>query len=689
MADNLTFKLILDGKEFLATANLGEEAMRKLGKTVTGTATQSSGGFRDMAAAWAQITTGINQGIQLANQFASVVSKPIKAAAQFESYEMALTVMMGSAEKAKERLQELQQFAATTPFTLPQVVEAGNQLQAMGRYSLDTLRMLGDLASASQKPFEQVLGAYAKLVSGQKGIAIDMFRDLLITSDDWARATAAKFSKSGEIMTTAEQMADALPKIVAAKGFAGMMQEQAKTFNGMVSNLEDGIKKLEATVGEGLLPATKAGVSELTNVVNKLNTALSDTSESFKIFYTYMDEDKRNKMKEWADTFFEIDEFIGKYVPFLTPMKWRKWGKDALEGFSEGARKSWLESMDKLPAEEAVKKLSARIRAEGKKEDTASLLVKRLEDLRYSTEYMNNEGLKKVYENGLRAMQGLVALEESTDKISKTFEKTTEKVKNFNEEAFLLYKLQRERIAMWDEERSNMEKIIDPAIEGILDDQADTSAFDEITDKRVRAEIDANERIKQLSRETANFIADGFSSAIIQGLDTGKLSFKSFLISIRNMIIQSGIRQLFTALFSVGPGGSAGFLTGFGRLLGFARGGIIEKPEIILAGEEGPEIIAPVQDFSRLVSDIVGAVSGGSVSNFSRSLASTINNNSRMYTSSSSYSDNSALVRELQMLRMELKEKKMAAVFAGDFKDDQLFERHLIEGNRRTLRDGI
>ena len=100
--------------------------------------------------------------------------------------------MLGSQEAANARFEEMSKFAAETPFELNEVVQLGNQLQALGKYSKENMTILGDLAAAAGKPIDQVTGAFAKLASGQKGMAVDMFRDLLITTDDWAKATGKR-----------------------------------------------------------------------------------------------------------------------------------------------------------------------------------------------------------------------------------------------------------------------------------------------------------------------------------------------------------------------------------------------------------------------------------------------------------------------------------------------------------------
>ena len=116
----------------------------------------------------------------------------LMATAQIEKYNVTLKTMLGSTTAARDRMQEYLDVAKKTPFELSQVVEAGNQLQAIGRYSRQNLEMLGDLAAASGKPMEQVMNAYAKLATGQKGEGVNMFRDLLISTDDWTKATGRR-----------------------------------------------------------------------------------------------------------------------------------------------------------------------------------------------------------------------------------------------------------------------------------------------------------------------------------------------------------------------------------------------------------------------------------------------------------------------------------------------------------------
>ena len=89
---------------------------------------------------------------------------------------------------AKYRLKELYDFTAKTPFRFEQVDQLARGLQTVGRYSKENMALLGDIASATAKPLQQVLNAYQKLASGETGDALRMFRDINISSMDWKEA---------------------------------------------------------------------------------------------------------------------------------------------------------------------------------------------------------------------------------------------------------------------------------------------------------------------------------------------------------------------------------------------------------------------------------------------------------------------------------------------------------------------
>lgn len=256
-------------KTFRAVEIQSDKTKRSVDNLNNGT----KGGGEVATSAWGKTNsvlknTAVIAGGIVALRFGYSVGKDaIMATAQIEKYNVTLKTMLGSTTAARDRMQEYLDIAKKTPYELYQVVETGNQLQAIGRYSRENLEMLGDLAAASGKPMEQVMNAYAKLATGQKGEAVNMFRDLLISTDDWTKATGKAKAKNGELLATTEQMIKALPKIMQSKGFFGMMAAQAETTKGKLSNAKDAVFTLSDAFGERLKPTTDDAISAFTKWV--------------------------------------------------------------------------------------------------------------------------------------------------------------------------------------------------------------------------------------------------------------------------------------------------------------------------------------------------------------------------------------------------------------------------------------
>lgn len=329
------------------TRQLGEEA-RESGRGFGGMAKEAKNFVKVLAAA------------EATKFFVKQGKAAVDAAAQIETYQATLETMLGSTQAARDRMEEYKDIAKITPFGLEDVVEGGNQLQAIGRYSRKNLEMLGDLAAATGKPMEQVMNAYAKLATGQKGEASRMFQDLLISRNDWIEATGKGVSKSGELLATTEEMMKALPKIMSSKGFYGMMAKQAETANGKFSNLEDSVFSLRAALGERMMPTVKNVVSGLTGMVNTMEKAVRvplaekithEKVELNLLVGQLMDANTREERRAEI-----IDELQSKYPDFLKNVNLEK---DGTKGLREELEKVNAEYDRKIKKAHAMEKMEA------------------------------------------------------------------------------------------------------------------------------------------------------------------------------------------------------------------------------------------------------------------------------------------------------------------------------------------
>ncbi|MHB1652337.1 MAG: hypothetical protein ACYCVD_07645 [Desulfitobacteriaceae bacterium] len=217
--------------------------------------------------------------------------------AQLEQNQIAFQVLTGSADQAKQTVQDLYEYSASTPFEFPDVAEAGRSLQVVGLNVKDTIKWVGDLASANpQATIGEVASAIARLKSGDFGEAFERMRDFGI-SREMLTGAGLDFDKGGSYKGSVEQALTAVQKIVQEK-YGGMADAQSKTFAGMMSTLKDNVNMTIGKVMEPvfnkikeLMPAILEKVGQFSDTVAKsgLGAALNNILPpgvvgTFKVF---------------------------------------------------------------------------------------------------------------------------------------------------------------------------------------------------------------------------------------------------------------------------------------------------------------------------------------------------------------------------------------------------------------------
>lgn len=220
----------------------------------------------------------------------SVISTGINFNAMKEQAEIAFTTMLGSGGKAKAFLDELQAFAAKTPFEFKDLVTASQRMMAMGFASqevLPTLTAVGDAVAAmggGQEQIDQVTRALGQLQAKGKASAEEMLQLTEAGIPAWENlarkigtSVPEAMDKVSKGVISSRTVIDAQIEGINEK-FGGMMAQQSKTFNGMLSNLSDTfqqasgqvIKPFFLMVEEGLVGITqKAGEPGFANAVDE------------------------------------------------------------------------------------------------------------------------------------------------------------------------------------------------------------------------------------------------------------------------------------------------------------------------------------------------------------------------------------------------------------------------------------
>lgn len=210
------------------------------------------------AAGIAGIIAGVAGGFSLGSILGEAADHET-AITQFET-------ILGSVDKAKERIADLTAFAAKTPFELPETLNASRQLQVFTKGALATgkgLTLIGDIAASTGQGFSEVAfwvgRMYDALSSGRPaGEAFMRLQEMGAISGD-TRGKLEKLSESGAGMAQIWGLFTA-----ETKQFAGGMERLSKTYSGMMSTLSDAFGALKRSFGGPILQAMKPIIQWIT-----------------------------------------------------------------------------------------------------------------------------------------------------------------------------------------------------------------------------------------------------------------------------------------------------------------------------------------------------------------------------------------------------------------------------------------
>lgn len=214
---------------------------------------------------------GIIASIKIVQFFVGLAKGAVEANAQFETYRTQFETLLGSAEAARTRIQELAQFGIETPFELPEIVEASRVLQTFGGTALATgenLRMIGDIAAGVNQPFKDVafwIGRmYDALQSGRPWGEAGMRLQEMGAMSGQARAELESLQKSG---ASGEEIWQRFNELVGAR-FTGNMERLASTLQGIISNLNDFRDNLIRIGGEAVFEETRENAQRLLEIIS-------------------------------------------------------------------------------------------------------------------------------------------------------------------------------------------------------------------------------------------------------------------------------------------------------------------------------------------------------------------------------------------------------------------------------------
>lgn len=198
--------------------------------------------------------------------------------AEMEQYTTSLEVMLGSTEKASAMIEKMREFAAKTPLTLDNVISGGTMLMSYGVDEddlLDTMTKLGDLAGGNAEKMNRVTLAYGQMLAKGKVTGEELMQmteagvplqTALAKSIDVTGEEFSKMVSKGEVGIDA--LNKAIAELTTGDGkFAGMMEKQSQTMQGMLSTLQDNVSEFFRKMGEGAFGEVKSALQEASDLL--------------------------------------------------------------------------------------------------------------------------------------------------------------------------------------------------------------------------------------------------------------------------------------------------------------------------------------------------------------------------------------------------------------------------------------
>jgi tape measure domain-containing protein len=234
-------------------------------------------------AAFGAAFVGVGAGI------GALIRKSARLAAQFEQIKVAFTTMVGSADKAKGLIAELNEFSKATPFSPDQVFKAGKTLLAFGFEAKNvskTLKLLGDVSAGTGKDLGEMAVIFGQIKGAGRLMGQDLlqlinagFNPLQVISKKTGKSMAQLKEEMSKGLITFDQVEGAFKDATSEGGlFFNMMEKQAQTLNGQLSTLDGAVGDLMRNFGEGLLPELKS----VTAAMLDLAGAMGEVAEARK-----------------------------------------------------------------------------------------------------------------------------------------------------------------------------------------------------------------------------------------------------------------------------------------------------------------------------------------------------------------------------------------------------------------------
>lgn len=271
--------LNVDAAGLTSAIQKGEQSVQKFGTTTEKTVDGLGGKFKSLGSMITGVFEGIGIGVaqkgieSLGSAFGALKSSVIDYNATLQDSKTSWAVLLGGADAAQKKLDELAKFAAVTPFEFPEVTKAAQIMQTFGGDLLDTsqnLTLVGNIAAGVGQPFTEVATWTSRMYDAfQSGKPFGEAAQRLQEMGAMSGATRDKLEQMQATGATgAELWATFNSEMQRFNQNGGMMAQMANTWNGRLGTLHDTLNGLAATAGKPIFDNLSTGLGHLVDMLS-------------------------------------------------------------------------------------------------------------------------------------------------------------------------------------------------------------------------------------------------------------------------------------------------------------------------------------------------------------------------------------------------------------------------------------
>ena len=203
----------------------------------------------------------------------------IGVAAEMETYKMQFETLYGSAQKAQQVLDQIKQFAATTPYEIAELTDAWRLMKAYGlEPNLRMMRAIGDAAASlggGRETFQGIIVALGQMYAKGKVSAEELMQlaergvPVYEILEEKLGLTRKQIANIGAAGIPAQRAIEAIVQGMEER-FGGGMERLSKTWQGTISNLRDLAYQIKAAIGKPIMEVANRDLRRLVEWLNKV-----------------------------------------------------------------------------------------------------------------------------------------------------------------------------------------------------------------------------------------------------------------------------------------------------------------------------------------------------------------------------------------------------------------------------------